>query len=100
MSSTGGVVRMGTYGVAGWPSRPRIARVRTNTSDTGSLFASSAWLMSGSAAARDPVGSGVPVSGDALEPGLLDGVDCGGVQAAATIAIATSRTSRPTMLTA
>ena len=91
---------MGTYGVAGWPSRPRIASVRTNTSDTGSLFASSAWLMSGSAAARDPVGSGVPVSADALAPGLLDGADCGGVQAAATNAIATLRTRRRATLTA
>src|SRR5947208_16611898 len=81
-SSTGGVVRTGVNSFAGWPSRPRIARVSANTSATGSGLFSRACVMSGSAAVPLPTGvSVVEALADAL--GEADGAVVGGVHATA-----------------
>src|SRR3954469_21208571 len=92
--STSGVVRTGSCSFAGRPSRPRIARVNAKTSARGSGFASRAALMSGSVAARDPVGSGVPFPAVEVDPsGDGDGARAGGVHAVTMRSAAASPTS-------
>src|SRR5258706_9810754 len=92
--SSGGVVRTGWPAFAGWPSRPRIDRVRSKISARGRGFVRRTWLMSGSGAAPRLALGRLVATADAETSGDGDDVGCGGVHDAATTSAAV-RTTRP-----